>query len=216
LSAIKPRIRVLASDWGHVEVEFDNRLTAKALKPFCVRGLTEERLHDLMFLKCRDFFDATMRGDFTSRQFRALWRILVDLEGCDDAAFDHAFSDVFTLNQPVLDRWQALRAKGVRIVSASNMEEMRHAKLAALGIHDLHDAHCLSYQVGAIKPELPFFERLVTIAGCPAKEIVFVDDHVEFGEVADSLGMNFVHYHGGRHSIGHLDAQLAHYEFVAF
>ncbi len=210
----KPIVRVLATDWGRVVVDFDNGRTASALHPHCAHPMSARALHDLLFHKDGSFA-AYSRGELTTPAFRGAWRALLGgAPHCTDEEFDRAFSDVFTANPAVVSRWKALRARGVRIVAASNVEEIRHRRLTAMGVHGLCNAHCLSYQVGAAKPEEAFFTHVVQIAGCAPEEIVFVDDVPAFGEAAGRIGIRYVPYDLRIDRPEELDARLSAFDFV--
>ena len=75
---------------------------------------------------------------------------------------------------------------GVKMVAASNLEELRHAKVRTMGIHDLFDRHCLSYEIGVGKPDPAFFHKAMEMAYIDPEEALFIDDHAEFVEVAKS------------------------------
>lgn len=180
----KPRIRAILSDWGKVVVDFDNARTATALEHHSSRYDAVE-IREIMFGEQRELFDAYMRGQITTPGFRAAMRRALHLT-CTDAAFDRAFADVFTLNEPVVALWTRFRAMGVKMVAASNVEELRHAKLKEMGVHDLFDRHCLSYEVKVGKPDPAFFRKAMEMAYVSPEEALFVDDHEEFVEVARS------------------------------
>lgn len=186
-------IRAIASDWGRVVVDFDNGRTAAALVQHSSSMTDAEDIRRVLFEGHRPMLDDYMRGRMTSGDYRNQARRLLDLT-CSDVCFDRAFADVFMPNEPILRLWESMRLRGVRLVAASNIEELRHAKLRELGIHDRFDRHCLSYEVGAGKPEDVFFRRLIDICGVPADEILFVDDHPEFAQVAVSCGLQALAY----------------------
>lgn len=182
MSASKPKIRAILSDWGRVVVDFDNRKTARALAPY-TRSYLASQIHDIMFVELREIFDAYMRGQISTGGFRRTMMRALDLV-CDDDAFDRAFADVFTPNQPIIDLWKDLRARGLKLVSASNVEELRHKRLIEMGIHDLFDGHCLSYQVGVGKPDEAFYAAAWKAVYLDSFQILFVDDHPENVEAA--------------------------------
>jgi len=190
----KPRIRAILSDWGKVVVDFDNSRTATALSPLSRTAgniaFMPWEIHPIMFRDLRELFDAYMRGHLTTACYRATMKRVLRLDCCDDATFDEAFADVFTPNQPIIDLWKRLRAQGVKMVAASNVEELRHAKLREMGVHDLFDEHCLSYQVGVGKPDPAFFHKAMELAYIDPGEALFVDDHEEFVQVARSQLIN--------------------------
>lgn len=181
----KPRIRAILSDWGRVVVDFDNGRVGRALEALSL--YSAGAISEIMFKEQRELFDAYMRGQLTTAGFRkAMLRIFqLTYEGAD-TAFDRAFADVFTPNEPIIALWKRFRAMGVKMVAASNVEELRHAKLIEMGVHDLFDKHCLSYQVGVGKPDPAFFHKAMELAYIEPEEALFIDDHEEFVEVAKS------------------------------
>lgn len=188
--AKKPRIRAILSDWGKVVVDFDNFRTAAALSPLTRTdaghiAFMPWEIRPVMFGELRELFDAYMRGHLTTACYRATMKRVLRL-GCDDAVFDAAFADVFTPNEPIIALWKRFRAMGVKMVAASNVEQLRHGQLVAMGIHDLFDAHCLSYQVGVGKPDPAFFHKALKMAYISPEEALFIDDHEEFVQVARS------------------------------
>jgi len=175
-------IRAVASDWGKVVVDFDNDKVGQALTMHS-SSYDPAHITGIMFRKLRELFDVYMRGHISTDGYRQAMKCALHLT-CTDPAFDAAFADVFTLNEPIVALWKRLRAEGVKMVAASNVEELRHAKLKEMGVHDLFDAHCLSYQVRVGKPDPAFFRKVQEIAYLDPQQILFVDDHAEFVEVA--------------------------------
>jgi len=179
----KPRIRAILSDWGKVVVDFDNRRVGHALAQISRFGAAD--IHEIIFKEQRELFDAYMRGQLTTDGFRrAMLRCLQLTHAGAGTAFDRAFADVFTPNKPIIALWKRFRAMGVKMVAASNVEQLRHGQLVAMGIHDLFDAHCLSYQVGVGKPAPEFFHKALKMAYISPEEALFIDDHEEFVDVA--------------------------------
>lgn len=182
--AKKPRIRAILSDWGKVVVDFDNEKVGRALAQHST-AFDAAHITEVMFKEQRELFDAYMRGQLTTRGFRKAMRRVLQLT-CTDEAFDKAFAEVFTPNEPIVALWKRFRAMGVKMVAASNVEEIRHAKLIEMGVHDLFDEHCLSYQIGAGKPDPAFFHKAMEMAYIDPEQALFIDDHEEFVEVARS------------------------------
>ncbi|MEK7546247.1 MAG: HAD family hydrolase [Patescibacteria group bacterium] len=184
----KPSIRAILSDWGKVVVDFDNGKVGRALAQHS-SAFEAEQFTEIMFKEQRELFDAYMRGQLTTPGFRKAMKRALQLV-CRDETFDRAFADVFTPNEPIIALWKRFRAMGVMMVAGSNVEELRHAKLKDMGIHDLFDMHCLSYQVGIGKPDPSFFyEAQGSLIHVVPSEILFVDDHAEFVDVARDVGM---------------------------
>lgn len=210
----KPVIRVIASDWGKVVVDFDNMKMARALwhhTPNTQHDVVT--IHGIMLREQREIYDAYMRGQITSAGFRVAMRRILQLV-CTDEDFDRIFVDVFTPNEPIIALWKRLRAQGVKMVAASNVEELRHARLVEMGIHDLFDKHCLSYRIGHVKPEPEFFHEVAGLAYIDPSEILFVDDHKEFVEVARSQLMQGITYDLKDHAA--FERELETYEFAPY
>ncbi len=181
-SRSKPRIRAILSDWGKVVVDFDNGKVGRALAQHST-AFDAEHITQVMFKELRETFDVYMRGQISTPGFRRTMRRALQLT-CTDAAFDAAFADVFTLNEPIVQLWKDLRERGIKMVAASNVEELRHAKLREMGVHDLFDAHCLSYQIGVGKPDPAFFDKAMELVYLDPRETLFVDDHPGFVQAA--------------------------------
>lgn len=175
-------IRAVASDWGKVVVDYDNEKVGRALEAHST-AYDAGQIHRIMFDRHRRLFDIYMRGQIDTAGFRLAMRDILHLT-CTDAAFDRAFADVFTPNEPIIALWKRLRAEGVKMTAASNVEELRHAKLKEMGIHDLFDTHGLSYELGAGKPDQAFYARTWDRIYLNPSEILFVDDKPENVEAA--------------------------------
>ncbi|MEU6990513.1 HAD family hydrolase [Streptomyces sp. NPDC046465] len=81
-------------------------------------------------------------------------------------------SDVYADVRPALG---TLRARGVRVVIAGNQTVRAGELLHALRLPA--DLIATSGEWGVVKPSRAFFERLVTEAGGPAEDILYVGDH---------------------------------------
>lgn len=186
------RIRTIFSDLGKVVFDFDNMRMAEALAHHS-SAFGERQIHELMLKDLRELFDVYMRGHITTDGYRRVMKRVLQLT-CTDAAFDRAFVDVFTPNDPIIRRWVEYRAQGVQLVATSNIEELRHGKLLEMGLQDMFDAHCLSYEIGLGKPNPQFFRTALEMARCDPEETLCVDDHEEMVDAARSLGIHGIVY----------------------
>ena len=88
-----------------------------------------------------------------------------------------------------------LRAAGYGVHLGTNQEQYRAAYMRTeLGYDDLFDVSCYSWELGAVKTEVAYFERAVAMIGAAPAEIVFVDDRLENVETARSAGLGAVHW----------------------
>ena len=194
----KPLIWTVLSDLGKVRVRFDNRKTCAALAPHS-SVYSEDGIYFLLFEQSyRSRWEACMRGELAYPDYRSEMKRALHLK-CSDDEFDRALADVFTDNEPIAALWKELRTHHTRIVTASNVEPVRHAQLIAMGVMDQFDGHCLSYVEKVAKPDPRFFKRALEIGGSEPHETLFVDDHAEFCEVARSLGIHAEVYDIRRH-----------------
>jgi putative hydrolase of the HAD superfamily len=71
-----------------------------------------------------------------------------------------------------------LRARGLRLVVASNWDCSLAEVLERAGLASLVDGVVSSAMVGAAKPEPALFEAALELAGCPAERVLHVGDSV--------------------------------------
>jgi putative hydrolase of the HAD superfamily len=72
-----------------------------------------------------------------------------------------------------------LRARGIRLVAASNWDVSLHEQLDRTGLTPLLDGALSSAEVGAPKPDPEIFARALALAGVRAQEALHVGDDVE-------------------------------------
>lgn len=194
----KKMIWSILSDLGRVVVGFDNRKAAAALA-LHAPGRTSEELYETIFVSVfRPIWEACMRGQLSYPDYRTAIIGALGLT-CDNETFDRAMGDVFTVNEPIVELWREVRKHHTRVITASNIEPVRHRQLESMGVMSAFDGHCLSYQVMAGKPDLEFFRRAIAIAGTEPSESLFVDDHEEFCDAAREIGINAEVYDIRRH-----------------
>ena len=86
-----------------------------------------------------------------------------------DAEIGRAWSDIYTPNEAMARTLQVLKARGLRLVLASNTNELHHDWFDRVFAETLSvfDAHVLSYQVGSRKPDRQFFDGVPDRCGVP-------------------------------------------------
>jgi glucose-1-phosphatase len=110
--------------------------------------------------------------------------------------FVDAWTDIFWLNEPVVRLVSELKRSGYSLILGSNTNEL-HANRFRRDFADAlapFDELILSYEVGHIKPEAPFYLACARASGAPPAECVFIDDVLENVEGARRAGLMAIHY----------------------
>ena len=106
--------------------------------------------------------------------------VLADALGVSFAVTEALLASlVFTPFSDAAPALRALRARGVRLVVASNWDWSLHEVLSRVGLNGLVDGVVTSAEVGARKPAVEVFERALSIAGVPAARAIHVGDSYE-------------------------------------
>jgi FMN phosphatase YigB (HAD superfamily) len=118
------------------------------------------------------------------------------------------------INPDVVRRVEALRAKGVKLVIASdNMDTFRLWTIPALGLEDMFDGILTSDTQGALKSEVgadgfsQFFGHYLEQHKLQPGEAVLIDDNEKLQSVK-SLGIDFLHVNAAASLVQHLDDLL--------
>ena len=86
---------------------------------------------------------------------------------------------VFTPFEEVPATLRRLRARGARLVVASNWDVSLHEALERTGLRELVDGAVSSAETGSAKPAPEVFERALAIAGVAAADAMHVGDDLE-------------------------------------
>jgi putative hydrolase of the HAD superfamily len=94
-------------------------------------------------------------------------------------------------NESMLSTISALRASGFLCCLASNQQSYRaHFMSEILGYSRYFDKEFYSCNLGFIKPDVRYFESILTNIGNPPSAILFIDDQESNVIAARSLGLN--------------------------
>lgn len=86
-------------------------------------------------------------------------------------------------------------ASGVRCVLATNQQDHRKAYLRRrFGYDDVFEQSFYSCDLGAMKPETAYFERVLESLGTDPADVGFVDDRLDNVGTARALGIRAVHH----------------------
>ena len=192
-----PRPRCLLCDFGNVIAFFDHAKAARQLARLADPPLDPARAFE-------EVFQTTLEHDYDSGrlstpEFIARLRSLMRLDGTD-AEIARAWNDIYTPNHVMADLLAALKRRDVRLVLASNTNELHYEwfRPRFAPTLDLFDAEVLSFRVGCRKPDPGFFDACLRAAlDVPLQECLYVDDRVDLIEAARAMGIEGVVYEPG-------------------
>ena len=120
---------------------------------------------------------------------------LIGLEISHDE-FADAWTDIFWLNESVVELLGELKAKGYTLVMGSNTNDLHANHFRPLFAEALgsFDRLILSYEVGHIKPSADFYLACAEAASAPPPDCVFIDDLAENVEGARAAGLRAILY----------------------
>lgn len=190
-------ITTILSDLGNVVVRFDNGRTISALErlmrtaPGSSDGVSD--VASVLLDMRAGLWNLFERGMFDGA--RAPRVIAAALGISDDARtlmrIERAWTDIFTLHDPVVELWRDLRAKRYILTATSNIDALRYTACARLGVSALFDHEVLSFEEGMLKQDgREFFVRALDRSGCKAEEAFYVDDRQDCLDVASALGIH--------------------------
>jgi len=186
-------IKTVISDLGRVILFFDNHIFFRKMADHCPYSAEEiagmvHRYPDLIRI-----FDS---GKLSPSEFfgRVTGILSADI---DEEPFSSVYSDVFTLNQPVLEIIKRLRPD-YRLVLLSNTDAIRFGFIRRRFPEIfVFDEYVLSYEFGWVKPERRIYLEALKLAQAEANECLFMDDIPEYVEAARELGIRTILYHPG-------------------
>lgn len=98
------------------------------------------------------------------------------------------------LDEPVISIIEELKERGYRVVCATNTEAAHYEHHRDAGQYDIFDAVYPSLKLGEVKPDLAFFEAILSSEQMKPEEVLFVDDLFENCEAASNLGITAIVY----------------------
>jgi len=110
-----------------------------------------------------------------------------------------AWSNIFEPNHEVIQAIPVLKERGLRIILASNTNELHCDWFRETYADTLchFDAQICSHEVGCRKPDRKFYEHCLEAAACAPEECLYFDDRAELVEAACKLGIKGVVYSPG-------------------
>jgi putative hydrolase of the HAD superfamily len=147
----------------------------------------------------RRVFEAELPALRGERSLRAVLEEMLSLEqeqtGHVPLTVDDLLSiwEQFDLDPEAVAVLTAVRDLGVPCMLATNQQDHRVQHMREVrGYDDLVDGSYYSSEIGAMKPDRVFFERVLDDLGLPGEQVGFVDDVPANVEAARSVGIRAV------------------------
>lgn len=111
-----------------------------------------------------------------------------------DETFSKIYSDIFTANNDVISLLPILKQK-YKLILLSNTDPL-HKKLGweSYDFLSYFDHKVLSFEVGAVKPEVKIFKTVEELSKSKPEEHLYIDDIAEYTEAAEKLGWDAVQF----------------------
>jgi putative hydrolase of the HAD superfamily len=181
-------LRFFYFDLGNVLLKFDHELACRQLAE--VAGLSSDVVRRVLFdegvqwryergeINCQEFYEHFCRETGARPDYDAV---------------QHAVSDIFEVNAPVLPIVAALAAAGRRLGVLSNTcaAHWNYCLPKYAGLR-FFEVFALSYEIGAMKPDEKTYQAAAELAGAAPEEIFFTDDRPENVESARRAGFDAV------------------------
>lgn len=184
--------RYIYFDLGNVLLTFDQSIACRQMAQ--VADADADQVHRYLFETGVQW--AYERGEFSSADFCERFRERFDTTA-DDQTLMWAGSEMFEMNAAVVPVVALLSAAGHRLGILSNTCEAHWLHISNGRYRILQsyfEDYILSYEVGAMKPEVQIYEAAIETAGCEPGEIFFMDDRIDNVAGATAAGMDAVRF----------------------
>jgi epoxide hydrolase-like predicted phosphatase len=176
--------KAIVFDLGNVLLEFDFQLAATNLARHAEAspGMILKEINQTPLLH------AFERGQISQQHF-----FETVAETCsyreDFNTFCNDFSDIFSEIEPMVAFHRSLKEKSIQTAIFSNTNEMAVGYIRKnFSFLKEFDTLCLSYEHGAMKPDLSIYHTVESLLGREPGKLCFIDDRRENVEAANSLG----------------------------
>jgi putative hydrolase of the HAD superfamily len=178
-------------DMGNVLVTFDE---ARAIRQIAdASGVAAQRVREILF-------DSGLQRQYEEGRVTAgeVYETFCRESGTqpDFDALEHAASNMFELNVPIIPLLVHLDAAEYRLGILSNTchSHWQYVRSRFRILRLYFDPVVLSYEVGAMKPAERIFATAIERAGVAAERIFYTDDRMENVEAARGSGLDAVQF----------------------
>ncbi len=191
----KPSIEVIFFDLGNVILPFNHFQIAEKLSKLSKKKDFQDpkKIFSYLFDAQQGAINSFDVGKMTSREFFEGIKKQLDLSVSFDE-FAQIWCDIFFEDQQVNQIIFSLKRKW-RLGLISNTDPLHfNYILSKFPVVKAFEKWILSYQVGFKKPALQIFEKAIEWASVQPKKILYIDDTKEYVEVAETLGIDSIHF----------------------
>lgn len=175
-------------DLGKVLIDFDYGIASRriaergTMKPGAVQDFID---HSPLLYRYET-------GLIDQRQFFEEVRRITGFQG-DLDEFGRFFADIFTEIPEMLDLHRRLREALVPMFIFSNTNDLAIGHIRRnFPFFAQFDAHILSYEHGAMKPDAKLYEVVERVTGREGGEILYIDDRIENVEAGRARGWRVI------------------------
>jgi putative hydrolase of the HAD superfamily len=186
----KEAIETVVFDIGMVLLKFDFDIILKRLSGRCTVPASEMHHHFWGSGLVEDYD----RGKIDSGEFAYKLCQALGFNGTAQELL-HAWSDIFSTNDPMVERLHKWKKQSIPIYFLSNTCAA-HVEFFTnqFNFFELFDGGIYSYQEGVIKPEPTIYRLLIQRYQLNPSSTLFIDDRRENIEGARNSGMHSIHY----------------------
>lgn len=199
-------------DFGNVIAFFDHMRACRRLAGFSWEEMSGEEVYERVFVRPSPINhqpstiihpQPSLEGQYdsgliTTDAFLDALNELLHLEVSRKHAAK-AWSNIFEPNDEVIQVIPELKRRGLRIILASNTNELHCDWFRETYADTLRyfDAQICSHEVGCRKPDRRFYEHCLEAAGCAPEGCIYFDDRFDLVEAACVMGIKGVVYAPG-------------------
>jgi FMN phosphatase YigB (HAD superfamily) len=190
MNSKRPKISAAIFDIGMVLLKFDFKVSVKRMENRCKTPPAEmlETLWKSGLVKLYEI------GKIDTNEFARKGAQMLGFDGAD-AEFMEAWTNIFTPNDPMIERVRRWKKRGMPLYLISNTCEAHIAFFKSqYDVFDLFDGEVYSCREGLAKPERLLYERALTRYNLDPQATIFIDDLLENVVGARATKIQGVHY----------------------
>ena len=196
------RPEVVVFDLGKVLVDFDYSIASRRIAQRGTLGM--DAVQD--FIDHSPLLYRYETGLIDQKQFFEEVRRATGFLG-DIGEFGKFFADIFTEIPDMIALHGRLRRARVPVFIFSNTNDLAIGHIRRnFPFFEQFDAHVLSYEHGAMKPDAKLYEIVEQVTGRAGGKILYLDDRIENVEAGRARGWQVIHHRDSKESIREVEA----------